>query len=96
MNAPTSHKLLNAHYTELLITGKVAMRRPGIKYACGFEDELASDGARCVGHGGGSPGMNGRLSPSPGSNYLVVALANLDPPATYDIARFIRDRLPLD
>jgi D-alanyl-D-alanine carboxypeptidase len=95
VNALTSHKLLNAHYAELLITGKVATRRPGIKYAFGFEDELTKDGVQCFGHGGGSPGMNGRLSVFPGSNYVVVALANLDPPAADDMARFIRDRLPL-
>jgi CubicO group peptidase (beta-lactamase class C family) len=94
VNALTSHKLLNAQYTDLLTTGKVATRRPQIKYAFGFEDELARDGARCFGHGGGSPGMNGRLSVFPGLNYVIVALANLDPPAADDIARFIRDRLP--
>jgi CubicO group peptidase (beta-lactamase class C family) len=95
VNALTSHKLLDPHYTELLITGKVSTPRPGIKYAFGVEDELTRDGVRCLGHGGGSPGMNGRLSFFPGSNYAVVALANLDPPAADDIARFIRDRLPL-
>jgi D-alanyl-D-alanine carboxypeptidase len=95
VNALTSHKLLDAHYIELLITGKVSTRRPRIKYAFGFEDELTRDGVRCFGHGGGSPGMNGRLSVFPGSNYIVVALASLDPPAADDIARFIRDRLPL-
>jgi CubicO group peptidase (beta-lactamase class C family) len=94
VNSLTSHKLLDAHYTELLITGKVSTRRPGIKYAFGFEDELTRDGVRCYGHGGGSQGMNGRLSVFPGSNYIVVALANLDPPAADDIARFISDRLP--
>jgi CubicO group peptidase (beta-lactamase class C family) len=94
-NALISHQLLNAHYTELLITGKVATRRPGIKYGFGFEDELAKDGVRCLGHGGGSPGMNGRLSVFPGANYVVVVLANIDPPAADEVARFIRDRLPL-
>ncbi len=95
VNALTSHKLLDAPHTELLVTGKVSTRRPGIKYAFGFEDEPARDGGRCIGHGGGSPGMNGRLSYLPGSHYIVVALANLDPPAADDIARFIRDVLPL-
>ncbi len=95
INAVPEHKLLDAPYTELLTTGKVATRRPGIKYAFGFEDERTSDGLRCFGHGGGSPGMNGRLSVFPGSNYLVIVLANLDPPAADDLARFIRERLPL-
>jgi D-alanyl-D-alanine carboxypeptidase len=95
MGAGRPH-LANPHYTQLLITGKVATRRPWIKYAFGFEDELTKDGLRCFGHGGGSPGMNGRLSVFPRSNYLVVALANLDPPAADDVARFIRDRLPFN
>jgi hypothetical protein len=66
-----------------------------VKYAFGFEDEVARDGVRRIGHGGGSPGMNGRLSTFPGSNYVIVVLANLDPPAADGIAEFIRDELPL-
>lgn len=94
VDALTSHKLLNTHYTELLTTGKVATRIPGVKYAFGFEDETTRDGMRRIGHGGGSPGMNGRLSAFPESGYVVVVLANLDPPAADNIARFIDDRLP--
>jgi CubicO group peptidase (beta-lactamase class C family) len=87
--------LLDAHYTELLTTGKVPTpRRPGTKYAFGFEDETTPDGVRLIGHGGGSPGMNGRLSIFPASGYVVVVLANLDPPAADSVARFIGDRLP--
>jgi len=65
-----------------------------MKYAFGFEDQTAPDGVRLFGHGGGSPGMNGRLSTFPVSGYVVVVLANLDPPAADDIARFAGDRLP--
>jgi hypothetical protein len=39
--------------------------------------------------------MNGRISVFPGSNYVVIALANVDPPAADDIAGFIRGQLPL-
>ena len=94
VNALTSHNLLDAHYTELLTTGKVSTPIPGMKYAFGFEDQTAPDGVRLFGHGGGSPGMNGRLSTFPVSGYVVVVLANLDPPAADDIARFAGDRLP--
>lgn len=94
-NALNSHRLLNAHYTELLTKGKVATRRPGIKYAFGFEDETGRDGVRRIGHGGGAPGMNGRLTIYPSSNYIVVVLANLDPLAADRIARFIGERLPV-
>ena len=49
-----NHKLLNAEYTSMLITGKVDIAE-GRKYAYGFEDARANgDGA--VGHGGGAPG----------------------------------------
>jgi hypothetical protein len=39
--------------------------------------------------------MNGRLSVFPASNYVVVALANIDPPAADHVARPIREQLPL-
>lgn len=94
-NALNSHELLNAHYTELLTTGKVATRMRGVRYAFGFEDKTMRNGVRCFGHGGGAPGMNGRLSVFPESSYVVVVLANLDPPAADDMARFIEERLPL-
>lgn len=89
-----SHKLLDAHYTELLTLGKVVTPRPGIKYAFGFEDETTPDGARLYGHGGGSPGMNGKLSIFRSSGYLVIVLANLDPPAADALAQFVDQRLP--
>lgn len=89
-----SHKLLDAHYTELLINGKVATPRPDVKYAFGFEDETTPTGARLYGHGGGSPGMNGRLAIFRRSGYVVIALANLDPPAADAIVQFIDRRLP--
>ena len=95
VTALTSHKLLDAHYTELLTTGKVATRMPGEKYAFGFEDGTTRDGVRRIGHGGGAPGMNGRLSIFPESKYVVIVLANLDPPAADSMARFISDQLPL-
>lgn len=86
VNALISNRLLDAHYTELLTTGKVETTRRGVKYAYGFEDQLAPDGARFFGHGGGSPGTNGRLSVFPQSGYVVIVLANLDPPPA-DISR---------
>jgi CubicO group peptidase (beta-lactamase class C family) len=93
-DALTAHKLLNAHYTELLTTGKVATRMSGVKYAFGFEDDTRG-GGRCIGHGGGSPGMNGRLMIFPGSRYVIVVLSNFDPPAADNMAQFIREQLSL-
>jgi CubicO group peptidase (beta-lactamase class C family) len=91
--ALTSHQLLNAHYTQLLTTGKV--RGPRGEYAYGFEDQKLPDGVRRIGHGGGFPGMNGSLSIFPESQYVVVVLTNVDPPAATDIDQFVSSRLPL-
>lgn len=87
-NALTQNKLLDAKHTELLLAGKV---EDG-KYAYGFNDDNA-DGVRCVGHGGGAPGMNGELLICD-SGYTIAVLANMDPPRANRIAGFIRARLP--
>jgi len=89
-----SHKLLNATYTDLLITGKVSTGRGPGKYAYGFEDERDKNGNGYVGHGGGAPGMNGDLRIYPKSGYIVAVLASLDPPAAQRIAEFLDSRLP--
>jgi CubicO group peptidase (beta-lactamase class C family) len=91
-NAVTGHKLLDAHYTELLTTGKVDAQG-GMKYAYGFGDRTMG-GVRSFGHGGGAPGMNGDLQIYPQSGYVVVVLANIDPPAAQQVAEFISSRLP--
>ncbi len=95
-NALTSNRLLDAHYTALVTTGKVPARRPRAKYAYGFEDQIVAHEARRIGHGGGSMGMNGMLSVFPDSQYVVVVLANLDPPAAERVAQFVIERLPLE
>lgn len=86
------NKFLNAHFTEVLTTGKVSMG-PNMKYAYGFGERVV-DGVRSFGHNGGAPGMNGDLEIYPQSGYVVAVLANQDPPAAGRIADFIRDRLP--
>ncbi len=91
--ALTSHKLLNAQKSDLLTTGKV--ETPGAeKYAFGFSDFNPGTPARHFGHGGGAPGMNGQLQIFPQTGYVVVVLANLDPPAATRISDFIINRLP--
>jgi CubicO group peptidase (beta-lactamase class C family) len=84
-------KLLNAHYTELLTTGKVDT--PNGHYAYGFVDHTIN-GTRCFGHGGGAPGMNGDLEICPNVGYVVAVLANMDPQAASKISDFITNRLP--
>jgi D-alanyl-D-alanine carboxypeptidase len=90
-NALESHKLLDAEHTKLLITGKVDTPR-GSQYAYGFMAEQS--GMRCFGHGGGAPGMNGDLGICPESGYVIVVLANMDPPAAQRVADFVGNRLP--
>ncbi len=90
-SALEANKLLNAHYTELLTTGKPGT--PDNSYAYGFGDRKIN-GPRCFGHGGGAPGMNGALEICPGPGYVVAVLANMDPPAAGRVSDFIADRLP--
>jgi len=92
-NALTSNKLLNAETTKLLTTGKVDMGASFVKYAYGFMETI-EDGRRCVGHGGGAPGMNGQLTICD-DGYTIVVLANLDPPAAGEIEQFVLARLPM-
>ena len=90
-NALQKNNLLNAHYTELLTTGKVP--GPIGSYAYGFEDRTIHS-TRCFGHGGGAPGMNGDLKICPGPGYVVAVLSNVDPPAANRISDFATNRLP--
>src|SRR5947209_1409512 len=90
-NALQGHKLLDAQHTELLTTGKVEAG-PGGKYAYGFIDRT-DNGLRCFGHGGGAPGMNGNLEICQ-NGYVVVVLANMDPPAAQNVTGFVTNRLP--
>ncbi len=92
-DALTSHKLLSPASTELLITGKIDLGY-GIRYAFGFVDFRDKDGNGSVGHGGGAPGMNGDLRIYPKSGYVVVVLANFDPPAAQRISDYLDPRLP--
>ena len=95
-NALKANKLLDAHYTELLMTGKVEMPsmgpgQGGARYGYGFE-EMTVNGTKCVGHGGGAPGMNGTLEMC--GDYTVIALANMDPPAANRVGEWVMFRLP--
>jgi D-alanyl-D-alanine carboxypeptidase len=95
-NALEGHRLLDAEHTTLLTTAKPGPPALG-NYAYGFSDQT-SFGVRCFGHGGGAPGMNGELlicrPPGAESSFVIVTLANLDPPAASRFAEFVRSRLP--
>jgi D-alanyl-D-alanine carboxypeptidase len=81
-NAVQQNALLNAHYTDVLTVGKV--KTPGGLIASAFAD-YEINGIRCFGHGGGSIGMNADLEVCPGPGYVVVVLANMDPPSKLNI-----------
>jgi D-alanyl-D-alanine carboxypeptidase len=87
------HQLLSPDSTRLLITGKVDAAT-GRRYAYGFGNWGGSGGTGSVGHGGGAPGMNGDLRIYPQSGYIMVVLANIDPPAADRIAEWLDARLP--
>ena len=89
--ALTSNRLLKAEHTALVTATKVATPMGG--YGLGFM-ERDFNGLLAIGHGGGAPGMNGELLIFP-SGYVVVVLANMDPPAATEVARFIASRLPV-
>jgi hypothetical protein len=92
-----NNKLVNAELTKTITTGKVSPPRfsGNAKYAYGFGDKN-SGGDRVVGHTGGAPGMNAQLDIHWNTGYTVVVLANLDPPAATEWAKYISDRLPVD
>jgi D-alanyl-D-alanine carboxypeptidase len=94
MSGLTSHRLLDAAHTEMLFKPRVATARPGNAQALGFGVRTWPDGAVSVGHGGGAPGMNGELMYFPKTGYLIVVLANQDPPVATELADFIVRQLP--
>lgn len=73
-DALQENKLLNAHYTALLTTGKIGT--PDSTYAYGFLDHKINE-TRCFGHSGGAPGMNGDLEICPKLGYLGIRTSEL-------------------
>ncbi|MBV9121795.1 MAG: beta-lactamase family protein [Planctomycetes bacterium] len=95
-DALVRHRLLDAHYTEVLVTGKFAMpSMPGerARYAYGFVDHDPF-GTHCFGHDGGAPGMNGDLEICPAAGYVVAILANADPPIAESLAATAIQHMP--
>jgi hypothetical protein len=86
-NALQENRLVNAEYAEMLTTGKIETTHRS-HYAYGFENRTIN-GVRCFGHSGGAIGMSANLEFCPDVGYVVVVLANLDPPAAGRISDFI-------
>lgn len=89
-NALQENKLLDAHDTELLTTANMTS---GGHYGYGFEVSTMN-GVRCFGHGGLGPGTDDDLKICPAEGYIVVVLANMDPPNGQRIWSFIVNHLP--
>jgi len=87
------NRLLDAHYTELLTTGKVDMPHDG-QYAYGFIVHPLN-GSRCMGHAGDFPGVNGDLELCLDSRYIFVVLSNMDPPVAQQTGFFIGNWLTM-
>jgi D-alanyl-D-alanine carboxypeptidase len=75
-NALLGYQLLSPESTELLLEGKVEVRR-GIQYAYGFFDKMIG-GQRVVGHTGGAPGVCTFMEMFLDSGYTVIVLSNTD------------------
>jgi CubicO group peptidase (beta-lactamase class C family) len=94
-NALHNHKLLNAKYTDLVMTGKVdtgSAPAGSNKYGYGFFDETFK-GTRIVGHGGDFPGVNTRFEMYLDSGYTVIVLSNYDHPAAQRIVAKLREMI---
>ena len=57
----------------------------------GFGFNVSKEGG--FGHGGGAPGINGEMRILP-AGYVVIVLANMDPPSATKMENFIESRLP--
>lgn len=67
---------------------------PGSVYGLGFAVE-EEGGVTCIGHSGGMAGMNAVVYIMPAPRIVIIAVANLDPPAATHLANFVRARLPM-
>jgi D-alanyl-D-alanine carboxypeptidase len=91
-----------ARFAQALLTGTLiseemlaeATRPQTDGYGYGFVVGL--EPATFYGHSGGAPGQNGALQIYPHLGYVVVALANLDPPAADRLVNFFTLRMPID
>ena len=86
-----SGKLLS----KAMLSQATSPQRPDGWYGLGFF--LGGTGpGRHWGHGGGAPGMNAAFRVFPELDAIVVALANVDPPAADTLADFYANRMAID
>lgn len=90
-DALQSHRLLSARYTRLLTTGKVFIGEGS--YAYGMV-EAQQNGVHWIGHSGGAPGMCGELRIAPERRFVIITLANTDPPSCIGLSEYAAANLP--
>jgi CubicO group peptidase (beta-lactamase class C family) len=83
-----NNKLLSAEMTKVITTAKPQSFAPDNRYAYGFADHIIN-GCRVFGHNGGFAGINAILDIYPDLGYVVVVMANYDPPAAERVAKKI-------
>lgn len=81
VNALQKHTLLDAEHSAMVIKAQAKPDgSPELHYGFGFR-VLTINGQRVFGHGGSIPGGSSELFVFPDSGLVVIALANIDPPA---------------
>jgi CubicO group peptidase (beta-lactamase class C family) len=79
--ALAGRRLLSPAMTDIVLTGRVPISRPGgpadDEYGYGFEVQVIN-GARIIGHNGGSPGYEGQLDVYLDRGFTAVVLTNQD------------------
>ncbi len=85
------HRLLSPQYTDLLMSGKVAMGgAEDRQYAYGLMVSLV-EGKRIVGHSGTFPGIGARLDMYLDHGYTAVILSNYDPHVAQAVGNKLRE-----
>jgi D-alanyl-D-alanine carboxypeptidase len=94
-----NQRLLDGRHTQLMLGSRYEIWK-GNDYGYGAMIQSYPWTGRWIGHanGPGEPdsGMDAQLWFSPDTGYIVIALANIDPPAAQQMAEFATMRLPLD
>jgi CubicO group peptidase (beta-lactamase class C family) len=88
------NRLLDSAHTRLMLESKQRIW-PGHDYGYGAMIQSYDWTGRWTGHAGGYTGMDAQLWFSPDTGYVVIALANSDPPAAQQMSDYATSRLPL-
>ncbi len=84
------HKLLNAKYTDILLTPRVDSAF-GDRYAYGFFVRNKGKEKHIVGHGGEAPGVNTQFDMYMNNGYTVIVLSDYDPPAARNVSAKLQE-----